>query len=219
MKKIGDFWLPDVDVRWLRPRLKAWRIYGIGSGPKPGDLLEALAYVDRWTVAIDGGANTGAYTRMLANRFERVLSFEPTPDTFAALERNVSEWGLRDRVRIYERALSNRDEKVALATAPGRRSPSARIVGEGTIPTVRIDDLELTDLAFLKLDVEGYEQQALEGAADTIRRYKPLIMFEDKDRLSARYGDPGGAHGFLESLGAKLLTVVGPKQFDYIYRF
>ena len=219
MKKIGDFWLPDVDVRWLRPRLKAWRIYGLGSGPKPGDLLEALAYVERWTVALDGGANTGAYTRMLANRFERVLSFEPTPDTFAALERNIAEWGLGGRVRVYERALSDRNEKVALATAPGRRSPSSRIVGAGTTPTVRIDDLDLPDLAFLKLDIEGYERRALEGASDTIRQYKPLIMLEDKDRLSSQYGDAGDAHGFLESLGAKLLAVVGPSQFDYVYRF
>ena len=86
MKKIGDFWLPDVDVRWGKQRLKSIRIEK-GRGSKLGDLEEALGYLTKWTVAVDGGARVGAYTRILLERFAGIHAFEPAPDTSSALAR------------------------------------------------------------------------------------------------------------------------------------
>jgi FkbM family methyltransferase len=219
VKKIGDFWIPDVDARRGREWRKSVRLFESGRGPKIEDVEEALRYVLRWTVAIDGGANVGAYSRVMMERFDVIHAFEPAPDTYECLVRNLREWGAGARVRTYRRALSDREESVRMGTQMGRRSPSRRVVGPGDIPSVRIDDLDLPDLAFLKLDVEGYEERVLRGAAETIARYQPRVMFEDKPKKSRHFGNPRGAHEFLESLGAKALACIGPKQIDWVYGF
>lgn len=219
MKKLGDFWLPDPDVRKGRHLRKSQRLFEAGQGPKIADLEEALGYVQRWTVAVDGGANVGAYTRVMMRRFACVHAFEPAPDVFAALSRNISEWNGEDRVQLHPNALSDRRESVSLSTRWWRRTPSRRVMGGGSIAALRIDDLDLPDLAFLKLDVEGYEERALRGAEKTILRFHPVIMVEDRRQLSARYGDPQGTRSYLRSLGAEQWACVGPKQFDYVYGF
>jgi FkbM family methyltransferase len=219
MQKIGSFWVPDLDLERWRNRRKAKRLYGgDGSGPKIADLEEALRYVRRWTVAIDGGANVGAYSRVMMQRFDRVLAFEPAPDTYAALARNLEEWGASN-VEPRQQALSDRAESVRLAAPPRRRSLSRAVVGVGDIPAVRIDELGLPDLAFLKLDLEGYESRALGGAVEALRRFRPLVMFEDKQTTGGRAYHPGGAHDLLRSLGARLVARIGRRQEDWIYGF
>lgn len=223
MKKVGDFWLPDIDLRrwsnWGKTRRKTLEYYGKGQGPKAGDIVEALGFVQGGRVALDGGANVGAYTRIMLERFEEVYAFEPAPDTYAALARNLEEWGLSDRVHAYEVALSDKQERVGLKGRRGHRSLSRRISGEGQIPTMRIDDLELAELAFMKLDLEGYEVRALHGAQETLLRCRPVVMFEDKPHKSELYGEAREAHQFLESLGATLVARVGKNRNDWLYGF
>jgi FkbM family methyltransferase len=219
LKKFGEFWIPDVDARWGRHWLKSNRLFRRGRGPKVEDIEEALGYCRRWTLAIDGGANVGAYSRVLMGHFQRVIAFEPAPDTFACLIRNLQEWGAAGRVEAHQKALSDRVESVSLGTEPGRRSPSRRVVGDGDIASVCIDDLGLTDLAFLKIDVEGYEERALRGAGATLLRCRPLVMFEDKPKKSSHFGDPGGAHRYLESIGMRPIACIGPKRIDWLYGF
>ena len=223
MEKIGEFWLPDIDVRrlskWGKTRRKTLERYGRGRGPKSEDLVEALALFEGGEVAIDGGANVGAYTRILLERFATVWAFEPAPDTFEALSRNIEEWGFKDRVHLYPFALSDRVEKVRLRGKFGHRSLSRRIIGAGDIPTMRIDDLELERLDFIKLDVEGYEVRALQGARETLLKHRPFVLFEDKPHKAELYGESREAHTFLESLGAKLISHVGKGQVDWMYGF
>lgn len=219
MRQFGDFWIPDSDSRWGRHWLKSHRLYRRGRGPKVGDLEQALAHCQRWTLAIDGGANVGAYTRILMQRFDAVIAVEPAPDTYACLRRNLDAWGAGARVSTLPCALSDREEAVRLGTRAGRRSPSRRVVGAGGIPALRIDDLGLEELAFLKLDVEGYEERALRGAEETLLACRPLVMFEDKPHKARHFGEPGGAHAYLESLGMKCIACIGPKRIDWLYGF
>jgi FkbM family methyltransferase len=219
MKKYGDFWLPDIDTRWGKIRRKSRKAFGRGRGTGIPELEEALKYCKRWTIAIDGGANVGGYTKILMERFEHVHAFEPAPDTFEALAKNVEEWGGGDRVTLHPVAISDRVESVSLGGAEGRRSLSRRVVGGGDIPAMRIDDLDLPDLAFIKLDLEGYEERALRGAEETLRRFKPLVMCEHKPHKSGIFGDADGARGFLESIGAKPLASIPPKHIDWVFGF
>lgn len=225
MKKVGDFWLPDEDLRfhWHRlwkagkRRRKTMQRYADGKGPKYDDIVAALAHVPGHGTAIDGGAHVGAYTRVMAGHFATVHAFEPAPETFAALQRNLRDWGLAERVHAHEAAISDSHDKVSVDLPRGRRSLSRQISGPGEIPSMRIDDLGLEQLDFMKLDVEGYEYRALRGAEETLRRCRPMVMFEDKGK-----GDDQRlrqVHNYLQSLGARLVARLGRRQNDWLYGF
>lgn len=223
MKKVGEFWVPDIDLRrwakWGKMRRKTLEYYGRGAGAKSDDIRQALSMIEGGRVALDGGAHVGAYTRIMLERFETVYAFEPAPDTFAALERNLRDWGVSDRVHAYQVALSDREDKVRMKGRLGRRSVTRRIAGRGEIPAMPIDALGLEELDFLKLDLEGYEYRALLGARETLLRTQPAVLFEDKEYKAELYGDAHGAHEFLESLGARLIARVGKLQNDWLYSF
>ena len=221
MKKVGDFWVPDVDMQWLRRlgkiRRKTIRRFRDQNGGDFRVIDEALERVGPGQTAVDGGANVGAYTRRIAARFAHTIAFEPAPDTHAALEQNLHDWALTDKVIAHPWALSNRDDLVSLGKRSSQRSVSRRIDGAGDIPAIRLDSLELDTLDFLKLDLEGHEYLALEGAQNTLTRCKPAILFEDKpQKLRPERLNP---HTLLRSIGAECVACLGPKQFDWLYQF
>jgi FkbM family methyltransferase len=157
-------------------------------------------------VAIDGGAHVGTWSVPLAKQFERVVAFEPSADTYEALMANLAK---RQATNVEARQL-------ALGAAPGRVAMTlegddrakrtgnlgARYVTKGdAVKVIALDSLELEDVDFLKLDVEGSEVDALTGAEQTLRRCRPIVLFEDKG-LWARYGYARQApHMLLGALG------------------
>jgi hypothetical protein len=80
---------------------------------------------------------------------------------------------------------------------------------------ITLDSLALDEVDFMKLDTEGYEENILRGAVETIKRCRPVIIVEQKrDMAEARFGlRPRGAVTFLESLGYKLVKEMSG---DYI---
>lgn len=222
MKQVGEFWLPDIDLRWWshwgKTRRKTLARYGQG-GPKTGDIEAALVHMPRGGLAIDGGANVGVYSRIMARHFDQVIAFEPAPDTHACLVRNLADWGLTGRVEARAEALSDRAESVGMKGRRGHRSLSRQVQGKGNIPAVRIDDLELAELAFLKLDLEGYEVRALRGAAATLARCRPFVLFEDKPHKAEVQGTKGESHDILLAAGARLIERIGVRGNDWLYGF
>jgi FkbM family methyltransferase len=66
-------------------------------------------------------------------------------------------------------------------TLAGLRDESAA-VREIDVPMVRLDDMDLPDPAFIKIDVEGHELAVLEGAQALLARARPVLMMEMEDR-------------------------------------
>ena len=222
MKKVGDFWLPDIDLQFWRRFGKARRKTVerfTDGGPKLQDLEEVLSLLPKGRIAIDGGANVGAYARLLASHFDIVHAFEPAPDTFEALRRNIEDWGLIQRVITHNVALSDSADKVALSLKRGGRSVSRTISGPGNLPATTIDALDFHNVDLIKLDLEGYEFQALTGARVTLQRCQPAVMFEDKPGkrdLASNERDP---HRYLKNLGARPVGKFGQGKFDWLYIF
>lgn len=205
MKQIRGWAYPDAD-QFMAAEMKADGTY------QASHLQAALRHVRDWTLAVDGGAHVGTWTRLLSAVFSRVISVEPSPDTYEALEANV---------RRFE--LANVETKpVALGSARGRVSMSidgraaalantgARYTVEGgTIRCETIDEWNLPSLGFLKLDVEGSEVAALQGAALTLARCRPVVLFENK-YFWRRYGLVKDApQQFLLTLGYRHLAKAG----------
>ena len=218
MKKVGDTWLPDVDMRWGSNRRKSKASFADGGrGALIDHIEEALALVEGDGTAIDAGANVGSYTRIMAGRFSHVHAFEPAPDTAACLERNVREWGLEGRVTVHAAALSDGTAGVSMAGSARRRSVTRRVEDGGDIASVAIDALGLDDLAFLKIDVEGFEERVLRGARGTLARCRPAVMMEVKPEQNERYGDAMGSERLLLALGYRMDRTLGERGIDRLY--
>lgn len=222
LKKVGDFWVPDVDMsrfsRFGKNRRKTIRYYSEG-GPKLEDLIEVLALLPHGRLAIDGGANVGAYSRMLAQQFDRVMAFEPSRDTFEALRANIQDWGLSDRVQTFNAALTDHCGTVGMKLNWGRRSLSRRVEGSGTIAAMTLDSLGVDEVDFIKLDVEGSEYAALTGAEQTLAKCRPAVLFEDKPGKRDLDDTERDPHRYLLSVGMESRGAFGRGKFDWLYTY
>ena len=147
--------------------------------------------VDRRRNAIDVGANKGTYTYALARLTKLVWAFEPNPKMFKILERGVPA-----NVTAAMVALSNRSGQAELRVPRMRKggfsnqggSLSATKISANyravAVETRRLDDLDLEDIGFMKIDVEGFEAEVLEGARETIRRERPVMIIEIEERYT-----------------------------------
>jgi FkbM family methyltransferase len=151
--------------------------------------------------AVEVGANYGAHTVFLAQQVGPtgvVAAFEPQRIVFQTLCANI--------------ALNNLPNIIALHEAVGAESGSIKVpvldysktnnfgglslgkfeVGED-VPVVTLDSKPLKRCNFLKIDVEGMEEQVLRGAARAIERFKPVMYVEndkpDKSDDLVRYID------------------------------
>lgn len=139
-------------------------------------------------VALDIGANHGAYTAGLAEKFKRVYAFEPHPDNILHLRPRVSTY---DNVEIVQAACGLVDgvTKLYLNDNPGGHSISQRLAQEKTwghsedkfidVRTVRIDTFcKDLDVGFIKCDIEGGESFIFEAARETLDRCSPKVVLE-----------------------------------------
>jgi FkbM family methyltransferase len=152
----------------------------------------ALPYLKQRRTCLQAGGYIGIWPTMLSGIFNRVITFEAQEITFGCLRHNTK--GL-DNVTVMPRCALGKDNTLMVGMGnwveKGHFGTSIVIPG-GNIPTVCIDDLELTDVDLIWLDIEGSEYDALVGASETIERCRPVIGFEDTG-LNTRIGYSDGA--------------------------
>lgn len=121
-------------------------------------------------VAYDLGAHAGYYTLFLARKFAQVHAFEPCP---ADLRAHVARNRLESRVTIHECAVSDFNGRGHLAGVG-----SCRLLADTGAPVrvVALDDLDLPDPAFVKIDVEWQEAAALRGMKRLLARARPMLL-------------------------------------------
>lgn len=129
--------------------------------------------------AVQAGGNVGLWPRRMAQSFQRVITFEPDAICRECLAVNVPA-----NVEVYPQALG---QAVMHCDLQRESLGSHRIIAGAAIPMTRLDDLGLTDVDLLQLDIEGYEWHALDGAQDTIRRCRPVVQVELRE-FTGRYG-------------------------------
>ena len=128
-------------------------------------------FVDRTDmVVIDAGANCGLATQYFYDHCKQIYSIEPSPENFEALSKNkeVNEW---DKVKLYNAALANHNGNAKLSINSGNRTSNSitNEYGHGTVnvETITIkkifDDNKIEYVDFLKMDIEGAEDQVIES--------------------------------------------------------
>lgn len=133
---------------------------------------------------IDAGANIGLFSLHALRRVGaggKVYAFEPFPDAYTLLQRNLAGYNDCDNVFLVPVALGSSSGQLrlsvgGLADASGVMSRSETQV---TVPVTTIDDFvaenQLPKVDFIKMDIEGMERKALQGAKETLRRFKPRL--------------------------------------------
>ncbi len=174
-------------------------------------LRAAVAYCKDFRTAVDVGAHCGMWTMQLAKQFDNVLAFEPV---LAHQECFIANLYGKHGVHLMPYALGDHDGMVEMETAP-TSSGDTRVRAEvksGGVPLLKLDDaieeyrIKVGPVDFIKLDCEGYELNALKGAAATIKRCLPVIIVEQKPGRAQRFGLPetGAVDWLQDNFGYRL---------------
>jgi FkbM family methyltransferase len=160
-------------------------------------LLPALC--DRNRVSFDVGANWGQYAGALRPVSASVVACEPIPQLARFLRRSY-----RDGVRVEQVALSNRNGEAEFLVEKdwGRSS----LNGSGNRNGLRrlavrletLDSIAASPVGFIKIDVEGHEEEVILGAEEVIARDLPVLLIEIEERHR-----PGALSRILARLSAQ----------------
>jgi len=179
-------------------------------------------------VAVDVGAYKGGYTywmREAVGDAGTVFAFEPQPELASYLRQCVRDFEWRN-VRIEEIGLSAESGERMLHAPGVGPSPAASLVG-ASLPEgsrsyeVRVDTLDRflaehgpeTPVRLMKCDVEGHELDVFQGARETLREHRPLLLFE----CEARHHPSRSVEdvfGYLERLGYRGFFFWGGSELD-----
>lgn len=159
--------------------------------------MAVLEHCKSFRTAIDVGGHIGLWSFNLACRFTTVHAFEPVSEHRDCFLQNVTF----ENVHLHPVALGAEAGSVSIATEQGSSGNSC-VSGDGPIPMVTLDSLELTNVDLIKLDCEGFEENVLRGAIATINAWRPVVIVEQKHDHASRFGLPiRGAVEFLKGLG------------------
>ena len=165
------------------------------------------------SIVIDAGANIGNHTLFFCNEMHanNVISFEPVIEIYRILEDNIKLNHLEDRVTARNEGLSDRDcnARILGMDYSNIGGSTIHMYEEGEIKVLRLDELGLSNVAFMKIDVEGMEIKVLRGAYETIKREKPYIMIESFDDKFPETKE------LLEKIGYKFVTLC--QGSDYLF--
>jgi FkbM family methyltransferase len=170
------------------------------------------------SVFIDIGANVGWHTALASSIVGIdgvVYAIEPNPENARLIAHTIDHNRLSN-VRLIPLALGDKTGFSAYRAAIGS---NGGFVGQGQpylldpratiVPTIRFDDLDIAHVDVIKIDVEGAEPIVLRGAAATIERDHPVIIFEFSDEMTQWIGGVT-AHDHLkmfESYGYELWQI------------
>lgn len=200
--------------------------------------LEAAAA--RGSVAIDAGAHVGTLSCAMAAHFATVHAFEANRDTFLYLCANAA---LRPGGRIvpHDIALYSTDTELSLATPAQQEIPidetqglehgfravdnigaltfATRGSGVNVIHAVPLDSFRFDDVGLIKIDCQGADGAVILGAIETIRRCRPIVIFEWEEKLSQPHGIPLDAvRARLNEIDYEIEAIYAhnEKQIDYL---
>jgi len=154
-----------------------------------------LDFLKPGMVAVDAGANIGWFTVLMSKAVApagKVIAIEPCKRFLDRLERNIGANHL-ENVRVFDLALFHRTQEMTCVLNQGPYFSSA-VVAVGHNPAIgELTVGETLDRIFcghrldlLKIDIDGDEDRALMGAAETIQMHRPRIAIEVANREPVR---------------------------------
>ena len=169
----------------------------IAGCSEPNELAFLHEVLGQGMVFIDAGANDGIYSLFASRRVGpqgQVWAFEPSSREFDRFQQNL-DLNQLENVRPFQVALADQNGQEDLAVAGYEhegQNTLGTFVHQGVEPkrTERVvvrtlDDLVgeegLSRIDVIKLDVEGAEKRVLDGARNSLARFRPIVLFQAVD--------------------------------------
>jgi FkbM family methyltransferase len=148
-------------------------------------------------IFLDVGAHTGTYSIALADRSLEVYSFEPQRQTYYALCGSIALSNRRN-INAFNFGLGSTEQvgplPLHIISVDGGgstvHSPTSGVLAVETIEIKTLDSLALSNIGFVKMDVEDNELFVLQGAVQTLERsgFPPIVFESNKENNPALFG-------------------------------
>lgn len=140
----------------------------------------------RDAVSLDIGGNRGLFAYYMARLSKQVHVFEPNPSCLAQIAQLrrpnmvIHEFALSDGEGIARMRFDPDNTGVGTieATNTLTNNPGINRVHELDVPTKRLDSLKLSNVGFIKIDVEGHEPAVLRGGLSLLSACRPTLLLE-----------------------------------------
>ncbi len=144
-------------------------------------------------VVIDVGANTGQHSLFYSRHAARVIAFEPFPPVIAAFKQNLAINPHIKNIDLYEVGLGDANAELPfVAPVAGNHGQGSFRVDAPQDPGMKkldqklqivigdeyLKGKELGPVAFIKVDIEGFEESALKGLRQIMEKHRPLMEVE-----------------------------------------
>jgi FkbM family methyltransferase len=214
MKQVHGLWFPDYDTHFPRMLEKSLKNDGVIRYQWRAREL-AIENCDQRRVCIDIGANVGLWACELVDHFDQVIAFEPVEEFRNCFDKNVK----KSNYTMHPLALGKEDSFIDMNIVQGNTGHShinMNSYGKGKIPLKTLDSFNLDNIDMIKIDVEGFEEEILIGAEQTIIRNHPVLAIEQQKH---EYKD-----AMIELPSVKLLEkwgyrVVGQVKKDWVLKW
>ncbi|WP_275739099.1 FkbM family methyltransferase [Halorhabdus sp. SVX81] len=192
------------------------------SLPERSVVEDVFTQIRQGDVFYDFGANRGLFTCMIARmpQSPTVISFEPSPDAFSDLQRNVELNEIGNSVSTHQLAVSDtsgeisfvvKDESTGNTLVSDVQTEADEII---SVPSVEIDSFVTTENiplpTVIKIDVEGAELQALQGMVETLQEERCRLIYCEvhEEKLTRLDQNPEDLFSILRECGFETIKRV-----------
>ena len=176
--------------------------------PETTVLIDLILNENPEGVFFDVGANWGHMSLHAASAKSfngSVHSFEPFPATFDDLSQIVNQSGKASIIKTHHLAVSDYDGTCYIGLPDNFNSGNAEVsVNDADhgfkVDSQKIDSMNLSSPDLIKIDVEGFEINVMQGAKETLSKARPMIIFENWANLN-RVKDTLAPFKYLRDLG------------------
>ncbi|MCK0128685.1 FkbM family methyltransferase [Erythrobacter sp. F6033] len=163
---------------------------------EPDEMAFVLHFLREDDLFLDIGANIGTYTVLASGAVgARTMTFEPIPETFSKLERNVAANGIETQTQRHNIGLGAEDGTLKFTADNDTMNhvvsaEEAKRVATIDVPVRRADDIVGSESPSLaKIDVEGWEANVLRGMTRTLANPSLAAIVMETNDSADRYDD------------------------------
>ncbi len=177
-----------------------------GAGYEPGVTKLLLSTIKKGMTFVDVGANSGYYTLLASGclgRSGKIIALEPQSIVFRRLKDNVKINKIKNVILLHKAAYSER-KKVKIGI-PRWGDAETSIDYPNSLRYENVDAVTIDSICknpdIIKIDVEGYELEVLQGAKKALKNVKCIVFEQNIRRLVERDMDPNIVINFLKREG------------------